>query len=226
MKSAVLIYSGGLDSTVLLYHLAKSGYHVRALSINYAQRHKTELEYAAAICKDLGIEHKVVDLSSLSSIMAGSSQTDPNVEVPEGHYEEESMKLTVVPNRNMVLLAVAGAWAIQTKSDHIAYAAHGGDHAIYPDCRPEFAKAMDDAIQLADWHKVTLIRPFVDPVKMSKSDIVTLGRQIGVPFARTWSCYKGRGVHCGRCGTCTERIEAFKLAGVEDPTEYSSAEGS
>jgi 7-cyano-7-deazaguanine synthase len=152
--------------------------------------------------------------------MGGSSQTDKSVPVPEGHYEEESMKQTVVPNRNMILLALAGAWAISTKSDAIAYAAHSGDHAIYPDCRPEFTEAMSDALRLCDWHEVKLMRPFLYPTPMSKADIVKLGTSLGVPFELTWSCYKGGEKHCGKCGTCVERVEAFQLAGVEDPTEY------
>ena len=128
------------------------------------------------------------------------------------------MKTTVVPNRNMILLAVAAARAIALKADTLAYAAHGGDHAIYPDCRPEFADAMDHAIGLADWHKVRLERPMVT---WTKSDIVRRGAELGVPMHLTWSCYKGGDTHCGRCGTCIERREAFYLAGVTDPTTYA-----
>lgn len=127
------------------------------------------------------------------------------------------MKLTVVPNRNMILLALAGAWAVSTKSEAIAYAAHAGDHAIYPDCRPEFAEAMQGALLLCDWHPVRIARPFL---AMSKADLVKLGAELGVPFALTWSCYKGGDKHCGKCGTCVERREAFELAGVPDPTKY------
>ena len=217
MKSLV-VHSGGMDSTVLLYQLLQAGDEVKALSINYGQRHSRELEAARALCTELGVEHRVADLSGLSDLLAGSALTSSDIEVPEGHYAEDNMKATVVPNRNMILLSVAAGWAISSKYDRIAYAAHSGDHAIYPDCRNEFAEALDGAIRLADWHEVSLYRPFVD---MTKADIVSLGAKLGVPFEKTWSCYKGQDLHCGRCGTCVERREAFYLAGVEDPTTYA-----
>lgn len=217
---AILSYSGGLDSTVLLYKLLQVGWEVRCLSVNYGQRHARELASAQAICEKLGIERRVADINHLSFLFAGSSQTSPEIAVPEGHYEEESMKQTVVPNRNMVLLSLATAWAVATKSDAVAYAAHAGDHAIYPDCRAEFTEAMEDAMRLCDWHSVKLMRPFIYPKPMSKADIVRLGAELNVPFTETWTCYKGGAKHCGRCGTCVERKEAFQLAGVQDPTEY------
>jgi 7-cyano-7-deazaguanine synthase len=215
----ILIYSGGLDSTVLLYHLRAEGQDVAALSIDYGQRHRRELAQAAAICAEMGVEHRIADLRGLTPLLSGSSLTDPGVPLPEGHYEEESMKATVVPNRNMLLLATAAAWAIARRADTVAYAAHGGDHAIYPDCREAFAAAMDTAIGLADWHPVRLQRPFVG---LTKADIVRRGAELAVPFERTWSCYAGGERHCGRCGTCIERREAFFLAGVEDPTPYAA----
>lgn len=214
----VVIYSGGLDSTVLLYELRHQGHDLRALSIDYGQRHRRELASAAAICANLGIEHRVADLRSITPLLAGSSLTSPEMTVPEGHYAEENMKATVVPNRNMIMLSVAAGWAISLKADGVGYAAHSGDHAIYPDCRSEFADAVDKAIQLADWHSVKLMRPFVG---MSKADVAKRGAQLGVPFAQTWSCYKGGTTHCGVCGTCVERREAFYLAGVTDPTPYA-----
>jgi 7-cyano-7-deazaguanine synthase len=214
----VLIYSGGLDSTVLLYHLMAEGHSVSSLSVHYGQRHAKELACAAAIAKRLGMRHEVADLRGVAGLLAGSSLTSPDIPVPEGHYAEENMKATVVPNRNMILLALAAGWAISEKADAIAYAAHSGDHAIYPDCRAEFADAMRLAIGLADWHKVDLVRPFVS---LTKADIVRRGAQLSVPFADTWSCYKGGELHCGRCGTCIERREAFHLAGVTDPTPYT-----
>ena len=214
----IIILSGGMDSATLLYDSVRCrGVHARALSVNYGQRHVKELVYAVALTKRLGVEHRVVDLSALRSLMGGSSQTDAAVEVPEGHYAEESMKLTVVPNRNMILLAVAGAWAIATRSDAVAYAAHAGDHAIYPDCREEFVEALSRAFGLADWHRVTIVRPYIT---MMKADIVRRGLEVGVPYELTWSCYKGGARHCGRCGTCVERREAFALAGAVDPAPY------
>ena len=217
MKSLV-VHSGGMDSTVLLHKLVQEGDEVKALSVNYGQRHSRELDRARALCAELGVEHRVADLSGLSDLLAGSALTSSDIEVPEGHYAEDNMKATVVPNRNMILLSVAAGWAISSKFDRIAYAAHSGDHAIYPDCRNEFAEALDGAIRLADWHEVSLYRPFVD---MTKADIVSLGAKFEVPFEKTWSCYKGQDLHCGRCGTCVERREAFYLAGVEDPTTYA-----
>lgn len=213
----VLIYSGGLDSTVLLFKLRADGHKVRALGINYGQRHGKELLAARTICADLGVEFRVADLSAIKPLLGGSSQTDDSVPVPHGHYAAETMKLTVVPNRNMVMLSVAIAWAISTKSDCVSYAAHGGDHAIYPDCREEFASALNTASLLADWHQVRIDRPFV---RETKAGLVALGERFGVPFARTWSCYEGGEIHCGKCGTCVERREAFSLAGVIDPTSY------
>ena len=214
----VVVYSGGLDSTVLLAHLLAEGREVHALTVNYGQRHAREIESARAVCAHYGVEHRVADLRALGEIFGSNSLTNTAVDVAEGHYTEETMKTTVVPNRNMILLAVAAARAIALKADTLAYAAHGGDHAIYPDCRPEFADAMDHAIGLADWHKVRLERPMVS---WSKAEIVRRGAALGVPFALTWSCYKGGAKHCGRCGTCIERREAFRLAGVPDSTEYA-----
>lgn len=216
MKS-ILIYSGGLDSTVLLYHLRAARHDVRALSIDYGQRHRKELVQAKAICDAIGVEHRIADLTPLTPLLAGSSLTSPEIAVPDGHYAEDNMKATVVPNRNMILLAVATGWAVSIKADAVAYAAHAGDHAIYPDCRKEFTEAMEKAIALCDWHHVSLERPFVT---WSKADIARRGAELEIPFADTWSCYKGGELHCGTCGTCIERREAFHLAGVDDPTPY------
>lgn len=213
----VITFSGGLDSTTLLYHLLREGHEVLALSVDYGQRHRVELEHAEKIIAPLGIRHETADLSSISNLLGKSSQTDDSVEVPLGHYEAESMKQTVVPNRNMILLSLAAAWAIAEKADSVAYAAHAGDHAIYPDCRSEFAEALGGAISLADWHEVGLLRPFVDK---SKADIARLAGELDVPIELTWSCYQGGERHCGACGTCIERREALLQAGLDDPTDY------
>jgi 7-cyano-7-deazaguanine synthase len=214
----ILIYSGGLDSTVLLYDLINNqGRQVRCLAIDYGQRHVREVEAGRTIARSLGVEHRTADLRALKPFLSGSSQTDPAIPVPHGHYTAESMKTTIVPNRNMLMLSVGIAWAIATKSEEVAYAAHAGDHAIYPDGRDEFASAMNTAALLADWHQVQVVRPFV---RLSKADIVELGSRMKVPFEKTWSCYDGGPVHCGLCGTCVERREAFSLAGYPDPTEY------
>jgi 7-cyano-7-deazaguanine synthase len=219
MKKTVVITSGGMDSAVLLAHmrLRLGPQNVRALSINYGQRHKIELEYACQFAKSIGIEWACADLSNLGPLLPGSSQTDPKVAVPHGHYAEESMKQTVVPNRNMILLAIAIGHAIGHRCDTVSYAAHAGDHAIYPDCRPIFADALNVAAQLADWHIVTIEKPFIH---MTKAEIVSKGVDVGVDFSKTYSCYEGKEKHCGKCGTCVERREAFERAGVQDPTEY------
>lgn len=222
---AVLCFSGGLDSTVLLWWLMERYEEVRCFSVDYGQRHRRELQAVLAIREFLrgkGQSHKtnllVFHTMKLDGeVFAGSSQTSLDVPVPEGHYTNESMKQTVVPNRNMVLLSLATAWAISTKSDAVVYAAHKGDHAIYPDCRVEFINAMKSAVGLCDWNPPMLLAPFAS---LTKAQIVNEGQRLGVPFVLTWSCYKGGEVHCGKCGTCVERREAFQLAGVPDPTKY------
>lgn len=220
-KKTVVILSGGLDSTTLLWHLKASGNEVKALSINYGQRHKKELLQAAKIANLAGVDHKVADFSSLQPLLGGSSQTDYSVEVPEGHYAEESMKKTVVSQRNLLMLSAAAAWATSLKFDSIAYGAHAGDHAVYPDCREEFVDALEKTIKLGDWHQVSIDRPFVN---MTKAQIVTLATKIGAPVELTWTCYKGEDKHCGRCGTDVERLGAFDDAGVVDPVEYVDRE--
>ncbi|MFM9017546.1 MAG: 7-cyano-7-deazaguanine synthase QueC, partial [Verrucomicrobiota bacterium] len=192
MARTALIYSGGVDSTVLLAHLLAEGREVHCLSVDYGQRHRRELEAARAICAHYGVDHRLADLRALAPLF-GSNALTGGVKVPEGHYEEESMKATVVPNRNMLLISVATAWAVSLKAESVAYGAHGGDHAIYPDCRPEFAEALDRAVRLADWHEVRLERPFV---KMDKAAIVRRGAELDVPFSLTWSCYVGGERHC------------------------------
>lgn len=218
MKKIVLILSGGMDSTVLLYALLKRGYDVFALSVDYGQRHRKELDAARAVCAQLGVPHEVADLTAIRHLIANSALTS-DLAVPEGHYTDDSMKQTVVPNRNMIMLAVAIGYAVSVGAEAVAYGAHAGDHAIYPDCRPEFASAMETAALLANWERVELLRPFV---RMTKTDIARAGWALGVPFDKTWSCYNGREFHCGKCGTCTERIEALALAGIPDPTIYET----
>jgi 7-cyano-7-deazaguanine synthase len=220
MEKVVAIYSGGMDSTVLLYHLRSQGYDVMALSVDYGQRHRKELDSARSICHMTGIPHEVADLRGITHLLKGSSLTDSEIDVPDGHYAEESMKATVVPNRNMIMLSVAIGYAISLGAQFIAYGAHAGDHTIYPDCRPEFAAAINTAALLADWHQVELLRPFI---RMTKTEIAKRGAELNVPFELTWSCYKGGERHCGGCGTCVERAEAFNLAGLQDPTEYEAA---
>lgn len=228
----LVIFSGGLDSTVLLYEYLSRGAKVEALSFNYGQRHRKELNAAKHICDINHIPHDIIQMPDMARLLPGSSQTDVSTEVPEGHYEEESMKQTVVPNRNMVMLSIAAAVALARGIDVVAFGAHGGDHAIYPDCRPAFVLQLNRALAAADWKLVQVEAPFLriglvseqdgssplDP--WNKSDIVRCGHMLGVPFHMTWTCYKGLEKHCGKCGSCRERKDAFKDAGVIDPTLY------
>ena len=219
MQKAVVILSGGMDSTTLLYDAISQGYEVKALSFNYNQKHKRELFMAEKTCKELDIPHKIMDLSILNEL-APSSLTRTDWEVPEGHYSDENMKETVVPNRNMVTLSLATAYAIGIEADKLFYGAHSGDHDIYPDCRAEFVEQLAKTIQLCDWNPVTLEAPYLE---IDKGDIVIKGTQLGVDYSLTWTCYKGREYSCGKCGSCTERLEAFDKAGIDDPLHYAKA---
>lgn len=220
-RKVIAIVSGGMDSSVLLASLLADGDNVRALTVDYGQRHRREIECASAQAAAQGAMHEVVDASSVFSAIGGSCLTVHGDSVPHGHYAEASMKQTVVPNRNMILLAIAIGVAVREKAGFVAYGAHAGDHAIYPDCRPEFADAMSCAARRCDFNPIELMRPFI---MMTKADIVAEGFRRGVDFAKTWSCYEGGGIACGRCGTCVERLEAFDTAGRRDPLEYRDRE--
>ncbi|MGH3903257.1 MAG: 7-cyano-7-deazaguanine synthase QueC [Pseudonocardiaceae bacterium] len=221
-EHVVLVLSGGLDSTVLGYRLRAGGTRLTMLSFDYGQRHRRELEYARRTAVKLTGAHHVIDLSAISGLLAGSSLTDAAVDVPDGHYTDLSMRATVVPNRNAIMLDVAVAQAVVIKAGAVAFGAHTGDHPIYPDCRPVFLDAYRRMVLLANEGflvpQFTVLAPFIG---LSKTDIVTIGAELGVPFADTWSCYKGGETHCGGCGTCVERREAFQVAGVADPTVYA-----
>ncbi len=221
MKTLV-ICSGGLDSVTLAYKVAAERTLTRLVSFDYGQRHKKELDSARACAVHLGVPHDIVDISAVGHLLTGSALTSGEA-VPEGHYAEETMRITVVPNRNAIMLAIAFGVAAAEQADAVAAAVHGGDHFIYPDCRPDFIEAFE-AMQrhaLEGLANIALYTPFV---RLSKADIVREGARLGVPFAETWSCYQGGERHCGRCGTCVERREAFHLAGVDDPTPYVDPE--
>lgn len=213
---AFLICSGGLDSITLAYHL----FHRQALqgiiSFDYNQRHRKEIAFAKQCAEKLDVPFHLIDISSIGTNLSGSSLTS-DVDVPDGHYAEETMKLTVVPNRNAIFLSIAFGIAAANNADTVATAVHGGDHFIYADCRPDFIAAFDAMEQLSLDGQCQLYAPYVN---VSKAAIVADGVINRVPFAETWSCYKGGDHHCGRCGTCVERREAFHLAGVTDPTIY------
>jgi 7-cyano-7-deazaguanine synthase len=216
---AVLILSGGLDSTVLLYDLLSRGYSVHAITFNYGQRHSHEIESAVAITLNLvdsgaHVLHSVIDLRNISKYLGDSALLGGQI-VPECHYTEAAAKQTVVPNRNMIMLAVAAGYAEANFIPEVYYAAHAGDWAIYPDCRKEFTEQMAEAIKLATaWNPVELKTPFVS---LTKDQIVKRGIELKVPFELTWSCYNGGAVPCGKCPTCVERIEAFEKNGAIDP---------
>lgn len=213
------IVSGGLDSVVMAHHLAQSDHDLHLVSVDYGQRHSNEIEFAGRCANRLGVRHSVIDLTSITKLISTSSLTG-DLEVPDGDYNQNSMMEIVVPNRNMILIAVAGAIAISEGSDYLALGVHGGDHYVYPDCRPEFVEACADTIKIG-MSEVSpkfkgLLAPFVN---RDKAWIVSLGATLNVPWEETWSCYRGGAVQCGRCGTCSEQ-QTFTLAGVSDPTEY------
>lgn len=215
-QKVVVIYSGGMDSFTVLNKALQQGHDVYALSFDYGQRHVKELEVAANVCKKLNVPHKIVDISAINQLIGGSSLTD-DIDVPEGHYEEESMKSTIVPNRNMILLSLAVGYAVSLKASKVYYGAHSGDHAIYPDCRPEFVQKMDDVCRIANYDAVEIFSPYLNNTKI---DILTDGIKMGLDYSQTWTCYNGRKKACGKCGACQERLEAFSLNNVTDPIEY------
>ena len=218
----IVICSGGLDSVSLAHKVAAERTLQGLVSFDYGQRHVREVEFAASCARRLGVAHRVIDIKSVGAALGGSALTG-GAEVPDGHYAEESMKLTVVPNRNAIMLAIAFGLAAGEEAEAVAAAVHGGDHFIYPDCRPAFIEAfqgMQDRA-LEGMARIALFTPFVN---VPKSEIVLEGARHGTPFAETWSCYKGGDAHCGRCGTCVERREAFHIANIDDPTRYADPE--
>lgn len=216
MKDSLLVLSGGLDSTTMLYDYADS--IALAVTFQYGSNHnKREVAFAKYHCEQLGIEHIEIDLAFMGKYFKSSLLEGADA-IPEGNYDEENMKSTVVPFRNGIMLSVAAGLAESRRLKKVMMANHSGDHTIYPDCRPEFAEAMGQAINLGTYIGVELVAPYT---MLSKSDIVRRGAELGIDYTKTYSCYKGGEVHCGVCGTCRERKEAFALAGVEDKTKYS-----
>ena len=215
---ALVVCSGGLDSVTLAYKVANEGTLSSLLSFNYGQRHLKELDFAHQCAESLSVPHTIIDLSQVGAQLS-SALTD-DIDVPDGHYAEDSMKVTVVPNRNAIMMTIAFGLAASQKADTVAVAVHGGDHFIYPDCRPDFIESFTkmQTLALDDVAEVALYTPFLNA---DKTEIVRVGAKHSVPFADTWSCYKGLEQQCGRCGTCVERREAFHLADIEDPTIYA-----
>jgi len=236
MTKGIAVVSGGLDSTTMIYHMLNEGHELDLVSFNYGQRHQKELRFAAAIARHLSLRHDIVDLTALTQHISNSALTsgfhqpvmhkiDPtnyphyskgNVEVPEGHYAEDTMKATVVPNRNMIMLSIAAGIAVNRGVQFVATAVHSGDHFIYPDCRQMFIELCSATVWTANegfgsfqFRDEAVTAPFLH---RSKADIAYRALQLGVPIHMTWSCYKGEEHHCGKCGTCVERLEAIDEA--------------
>ena len=222
-RKVVAIYSGGMDSFTMVQRLHAAGNSVYCLSFNYGQRHKKELMHAHKVCSDLNIFHKVVDLTSIGDLITNSSLTMGG-DVPEGHYSEETMKQTVVPNRNMIMLSIAMGFAVNIEADAVYTAVHSGDHAIYPDCRKGFVDAMSSVGAITNYHPVSVEAPFIDD---DKGTILQAGAEVGLKaedYIDAWTCYNGREEACGKCGACVERLEAFASVGWEDPLPYEDKE--
>jgi len=211
---AIVVLSGGLDSTTVLYHAVKKYDEVEAISFDYGQKHRKELLCAMWHCDHLKIKHKTIKLDFScfkSSLLSGGD------DIPEGHYASDNMKSTVVPFRNGIMLAYAVGYAENVGADSVLIGSHSGDHTIYPDCTKEFTDHMGLASQFGTYNEVTIVSPFNDKMKW---DLVKIGNDLGIDYSMTWSCYKGGDKPCGKCGTCVERIEAFEKNNLIDPIEY------
>ena len=216
MKDSVIIVSGGMDSITLLHERHEE--IALGISFDYGSNHNSrEIPFARMHCQRLGIKHIVIPLDFMS-VYFKSSLLDGADAIPEGHYEDANMKSTVVPFRNGIMLSIACGIAESNGLSRVFIANHGGDHAIYPDCRSEFIKAMDAAMSAGTYAHINIEAPYTE---ITKTDIALIGKTIGLDYTETWSCYKGGNVHCGKCGTCVERQEALRNAGIEDKTEYS-----
>lgn len=214
-KDSILILSGGMDSVTLLY--AEQQRIALAVTFDYGAKHNgREIPFARLHCERLGIEHLVIPIGFMSEFFE-SSLLKGGAEIPEGHYADENMKSTVVPFRNGIMLSIAIGLAESRGLKHVMMANHSGDHTIYPDCRPEFVAAMSEAARTGTFPGVTLLCPFTH---LTKGQIAARGRELGIDYSQTWSCYKGGKFHCGRCGTCIERREALSEANIQDPTVY------
>ncbi|MBR5166919.1 MAG: 7-cyano-7-deazaguanine synthase QueC [Salinivirgaceae bacterium] len=215
MKDSIIVLSGGLDSTTMLYEYRER--IALAVSFHYGSNHNDrELAFAKLHCERLGIQHLIIPLDFIgryfnSSLLAGADA------IPEGHYNDDNMRSTVVPFRNGIMLSIAAGLAENNGLQYVMIANHAGDHTIYPDCRPEFISAMDAAIDSGTYNNARILAPYTN---ITKTDIARRGKLLKIDYSETWSCYKGGKVHCGKCGTCVERREALQLAGIDDTTEY------
>jgi len=216
-EKVIVLLSGGMDSVTALHDAGRHYHLAGAVTFHYGSKHNDrEIPFAAAHAAALRIPHRVIRLDFIGDLFQ-SALLQRGGDIPKGHYEEQSMKKTVVPFRNGIMLSIAAGFAESVEAAGLVIAAHAGDHAIYPDCREAFMKSMGDAIRLGTYAGVKLLRPFIS---MTKPEIALRGRDLGIDYAQTWSCYVGGPTHCGECGTCVERREAFILAGMPDPTIY------
>lgn len=216
--AAVVIYSGGMDSYTVLHRAIREGYRVHALSFNYGQRHARELDVAATVCSDLDIPHQVVDIRAIHQLIGNSALTDSARDMPTGDYAGDNLKATVVPNRNMILLSLAIGHAVNIDASVCFYGAHGGDHVLYPDCRPAFVSRMNDVAAIANFEPVEIKAPYLE---RTKADILRDGLDMKLDYAMTWTCYLGEAKACGECGSCRERLQAFAHWGLQDPLPYA-----
>jgi 7-cyano-7-deazaguanine synthase len=217
-KKVVVLVSGGMDSVSALYEARNSHEVTAALSFDYGSKHNhKEIPFAAFHSERLGIPHRVIPLNFVAELFKSDLLSSGGA-IPDGHYEEQTMKQTVVPFRNGIMLSIAAGFAESNEAQALLIAAHAGDHAIYPDCREDFMKSIADAIRLGTYAQIDILRPFI---RLTKAEIARRGHELGVDFSKTWSCYKGGAIHCGVCGTCVERREAFILAIIPDPTIYA-----
>ncbi len=217
-KDSLIIVSGGMDSITLLYD--RKDTIALAVTFDYGSNHNArEIPFAQLHCQRLGIRHIVIPLAFMQQYFKSSLLEGADA-IPDGHYADENMKSTVVPFRNGIMLAVAVGIAESNGLSRVLIANHGGDHAIYPDCRPEFISAIDAAAKAGTYVNVAIEAPYTN---ITKTDIARRGKSLGIDYSETWSCYKGTSVHCGTCGTCVERKEALRDAGIADPTEYLDA---
>lgn len=217
--STVVIYSGGMDSYTVLHRAIREGLDVHALSFDYGQRHARELDIAAHVCKQLNIPHQIVDIRAIHSLIDNSVLTNPDQAMPTGDYADDNLRATIVPNRNMILLSLAIAKAVNIGAGRVDYGAHGGDHVLYPDCRPEFVDAMNHVAGIANFEPVSLHAPYL---RTTKADILREGLAMGLDYQYTWTCYEGRELACGECGSCLERLDAFAANSAVDPLPYAS----
>ena len=212
MRSVLVVYSGGLDSYTLLNKALDKFERVEAITFDYGQKHSKEITFASKVCSENAIAHEVVNLD-LEKILSGSALVGTS-EIPEGNYDKEKMKQTVVPNRNMIMISVAASLAIKNKCEYLWYAAHAGDHEIYPDCRPEFISKLGEVLKICDYHEIVFEAPFRG---MTKGEIIKEGLNMDLDYSKAWTCYEGKETPCGKCSACLERQNAFKINNIEDP---------